>query len=186
MPQIEFINRFILSAGAIVKFYEPKEINFRIVTKIKEDNYQATQEEIAEGFAQSSYCAAKYLCEDESSNRALMRVYMQVPWINTESYPPEERQKQATAESEEVHMEVVALRAFWKKSSSITPALLGFKEGRQTASMPVPNGYIIYLVWAEVPGVHLGDSMGPTNFWKLPDDEKELIHKTFLRELQQV
>ncbi|CAL5866293.1 uncharacterized protein PFLUO_LOCUS500 [Penicillium psychrofluorescens] len=186
MSHHNFITHFVLFKGQIVNFQNPQPSAFRIIEKIKEDNYQAEPQEIHDGIAGVSFCAAKYLCVDPpSQKRAFMRVYMQVPWEGTEVYPASERQKQVTSMSKEfMPIEGIAMKAFWKQNSSITPPLLGFKEGIQNPDMPVPGGFIIYIVWGEVPGICLGDCNGPTTFWTLPNAEKELIHKIFLRDYQ--
>lgn len=186
MSHIDFINHFVLPEGQIVNFQNPQRSAYRIIEKIKEDNYQTELQEIHDGFADVSYCAAKYLCQDPSSQKlAFKRVYMQVTWKGTEIYPASERQKQATSLSKEfMSVESVAMKAFWKQNSSITPPLLGCKEGIQTPDIPVPGGFITYFVWGEVPGICLGDSNVPTTFRTLPAGGKELIRKTFLRDYQ--
>ncbi|KAJ5820052.1 hypothetical protein N7474_005643 [Penicillium riverlandense] len=184
MSHIQLIDHFVLPIGQVIDFEDPQPSSFRIIEKIKEDNYQAEPQEIHDGIAESSYCAAKYLCvEPSSQKRAFMRVYMQVPWKGTEMYPGSERQKQVTTESKEfISMEIVAMKAFWKQNSAITPPLLGYKERVQDPGMPVPDGFATYFVWGVVPGICLGDSNGPTTFQTLPDAEQELIHETFLQD----
>lgn len=41
------------------------------------------------------------------------------------------------------------------------------------------GGYITIIVWGALPGIRLGDSLGPDAFWSLPLSEREAIRKAF-------
>jgi hypothetical protein len=65
----------MLPEGQTVHFQNPQPSTFRIIEKIKEDNYQAEPEEIHDSTAKSSYCAAKYLYEESGPIIPEARVY---------------------------------------------------------------------------------------------------------------
>ncbi|RMJ23117.1 hypothetical protein PHISP_06011 [Aspergillus sp. HF37] len=114
---------------------------------------------------------------------AHMRVYMQIPVNGTEFSRPETRAKQASVRS---HDEVDAFAAFYQHASKNTPALLAMKHGKQPENGLVPDGYVVFLVWEQVPGSLLGNGLSPRYanppFWQLPLDQRNEIRDVFKQE----
>lgn len=113
-----------------------------------------------------------------------MRVYLPVPNKGSEFYPPEERAKQATPG---YHREYEAMKTFYEKKSTITPALLAYKEDVQDNQELVPGGYAITFVFERVPGVRLAEDKivpgygAPLHafFQKFDDSERDKIRSHF-------
>jgi hypothetical protein len=101
---------------------------------------------------------------------------MQIPYEGTEFEVIEDRAQQASSRS---HNELIALKTFTAKGSTITPTLLAYKEGRQDS-----NGLITYLVWNILPGLRLGNNLGSGPFFQLPRAERDEIRSLFPHKLQ--
>ncbi|KAJ5869440.1 hypothetical protein N7455_004381 [Penicillium solitum] len=88
-----------------------------------------------------SFAVFKYLCYSatDSSKKAFMRIYFQIPNPRTEFQLPRLRQQQEAP-----------------------PPLLAYKEGRQGKDGLVPDGYMTHIVWEMVPGKPLDTD----HFWK--------------------
>lgn len=112
-----------------------------------------------------------------------MRIYLQVPNQGSEFDSPADKAKLA---SYQTHSEVTALKTFHERGSTITPALLGYKEDKQADDGLVPSGYITCLVWEKVPGIQLGDNLipecGTHEFWRLPRAGRDEIPDVFQQE----
>lgn len=112
-----------------------------------------------------------------------MRVYLQVPFKNTEMQDPKTRSRQATTYTPR---ELTAYQEFTQKDFSNAPKLLGYKLSTQDKSGLVPNGFAIWLAWEMVPGLRLGDRLGNDPYWTLPAVERENIRVTFMEALPYV
>ncbi|CAI7663765.1 unnamed protein product [Penicillium manginii] len=69
-------------------------------------------------------------------------------------------------------------------ASKVTPSLLAYLETTQSANMPVPGGFLTYVVWQKVSGIQLGDNTGAaTSFWKSfpKKEDRDPIQKAFMR-----
>lgn len=122
--------------------------------KIDQRNSQKDEEDIKSG-SRPSYASATFRVRTTlNSKDALMRVYLPVPNKGTEFFPLEERAKQAAFG---YHREFEAMKTLHERKSTITPALLAFKEGVQDSQLLVPGGYVIQFVFQIVPGVPLAD-----------------------------
>jgi hypothetical protein len=93
-----------------------------------------------------SYSSTKLLCHESGNpeKKALMRIYMQIPYVNTELDDSAIRAQQASAFTPK---ELLAYKALTRKHSTITPQLLGYKKGRQESSGLVPGGFITWFSW---------------------------------------
>jgi hypothetical protein len=130
-----------------------------------------------------SYSSTKLFCHDSTNpeKKAFMRIYMQIPYVNTELDDSAIiRAQQASAF---IHKELFAYKALTRKGSTITSRLLGYKEGRQDSSGLVPGGFITWLAWEIVPGLRLGDDFGAAAFWDLDSSEREQVRLPFLETL---
>ncbi|KAJ5932774.1 hypothetical protein N7516_007263 [Penicillium verrucosum] len=109
-----------------------------------------------------SFAVFKYLCYSatDSSKKAFMRIYFQIPNPGTESQLPRLRQQQAAPPRE--HLELQALKDLSKQHCTVVPALLAYKEGKQGKDGVVPDGYITHIVWEMVSGKPLDTDQ----FWR--------------------
>ena len=132
-----------------------------------------------------SYSSTKLLCHDSADpeKKAFMRIYMQIPYVNTESDDSAIRAQQASVF---IHKELFAYKALTRKGSTITPRLLGYKESQQDSSGLVPGGFITWFAWEIVLGLRLGDDFGAAAFWDLESSEREQVRLTFLETLPYV
>lgn len=68
------------------------------------------------------------------------------------------------------------------KRAKFTPRLLAFQEATQGPDGPVPDGFLVYVVWEIVPGLRLGDKFGKaTPYWETftTKEERNLIRTAF-------
>ena len=109
-----------------------------------------------------SFAESKYICygATDSSKKAFMRIYFQIPNPGTESQLPRLRQQQAALPRK--HLELQALKDLSKQHCIVVPALLAYKEGKQGKDGVVPDGYITHIVWEMVSGKPLDTDQ----FWR--------------------
>ncbi|CAG8293021.1 unnamed protein product, partial [Penicillium nalgiovense] len=170
--------------GTIITLDQPVPSRWKILKKLNERNFQAN-EEMRRRHGHYSYATTKLLCCDpkKPSRKAFMRVYLQVPFKNTEMQDPKTRSRQATTYTPR---ELTAYQELTQKDFSNAPKLLGYKLSTQDKSGLVPNGFAIWLAWEMVPGLRLGDRLGNDPYWTLPAVERENIRVTFMEALPQV
>ncbi|KAJ5087187.1 hypothetical protein N7456_010803 [Penicillium angulare] len=125
-----------------------------------------------------SFVSTKLKCQSGNIT-AYMRIFMQVPFIGTESTPPHERAKQATTFNPR---ELQALSRLTTKGSRFAPRLLDTSiQTQDSVNGLVPGGALVFLVWEIVPGVRLGDTLGSDVFWALSPDERNRIRAALVR-----
>lgn len=174
----------VVKPGNIITTEKPQRTEWRVLEALSELEHQRGKDQVREG--NPSYAALKLSCEDarDPSIQALMRVYLQIPCTNTEFMESTTRATQAMKFNP---MELDAHQALSKdkRTSTFTPALLGYGESQQDQSGLVPGGFLTYVVWEFVPGLQLGDLSGnATAFWQLPRAERDLIRTAFKETLQ--
>ncbi|GFF41165.1 hypothetical protein IFM61606_04833 [Aspergillus udagawae] len=169
--------------GTIITLDQPVPSQWKILGKLNERNFQAS-EEMRRRHGHYSYATAKLLCCDpkKPSRKAFMRVYLQVPFKNTEIQDPKTRSRQATTYTPP---DLTAYQEFTQKDFSNVPKLLGYKVSTQDKSGLVPNGFAIWLAWEMVPGLRLGDKLGNDPYWTLSAVEREHVHMDFMKALPQ-
>lgn len=184
MTEIGYFATPHYAPGTVLTFMKPKHTEWTIINKLDHRSFQQDEADLKYGsfpaFASATFLVRNNLDEQE----AFMRVYLQVPRRGTEFSPPEERAKQADSS---YHGGVEAIKAFHEKASTITPALLGYKEEAQDTQGIVPGGYVIQFIFERVPGVRLAeDGILPvygaplhTFFREFNDTEREEIRKHF-------
>ena len=105
--------------------------------------------------------------------QAFLRVYMQIPHVGTMAEPAEVRRSQA---GQRVHQEVTAYEHFGLKNAQYVPKYLGHKlEFQSQDSNMVPDGYVEYILWEKLPGVHLTEHA----YWDLTASERDAIIGAF-------
>ncbi|KAL2871064.1 uncharacterized protein BJX67DRAFT_377670 [Aspergillus lucknowensis] len=170
--------------GTIITLDQPVPSRWKILAKLNECDLQASEEMRRRHRRVYSYATAKLLCCDpeKPSRRAFMRVYLQVPFKNTEIQDPETRSGQTTTYTPP---ELAAYQEFTQKDFRNVPKLLGYKVVTQDESGLVTNGFAIWLAWEMVPGLRLGDKLGNDPFWSLSAAERENVRNTFMDALRQ-
>lgn len=74
--------------------------------------------------------------------------------------------------------EVWTLEWFNKRGCAVTPKVLHIKYSRQEwEHMPVPDGYVAFIIMEKVPGVPLDD------FWTYPREKRDKIRAAFRKSL---
>ncbi|KAJ5799627.1 uncharacterized protein N7518_001695 [Penicillium psychrosexuale] len=151
--------------------------------KLSEEPTPITQQDFAIGMG-PAYTAGKYSCRlvgaGNEKKLAFMRIYKQIPLIDTENENWTVRKKQACGPRN--HPELGALKRFTENGCTATPRLLGYEIGKQDKMDLVPGGYIIYLVWEKV----TGDSLDIEQFWMYPSTKRQKIRKNFKKAYNQV
>ncbi|KAJ5477260.1 hypothetical protein N7539_007404 [Penicillium diatomitis] len=153
-------------------------------TIITLDQPVPSHEEIRRRHGHYSYATAKLLCCDPKKpyRRAFMRVYLQVPFKDTEIQDPKTRSRQATTYAP---LELTSYQKFTQQDFSNVPKLLGYKVSTQDKSGLVPNGFATWLAWEMVPGLRLGDKFGNDPYWTLSAVEREHVCMAFMKALPQ-
>ncbi|KAK2760839.1 hypothetical protein FQN54_002078 [Arachnomyces sp. PD_36] len=101
-----------------------------------------------------SEARAVFLCskvDGYGPQEAIMKVFMQIPWMGTEMQPKEQRSIQRGT-SESAYYEADALEALTKAKSSSTPTLLAVKTTTQPSSMWINGGYLGFVLMTRLPG----------------------------------
>jgi hypothetical protein len=153
-----FRSRFL---GMIVDF--PETSPWKLLTKIEEEAVQNFEDEEA-----TSFSCALFSCETPSndsnpSRKALMRIWMRIPFEGSESEPPATRAVQASQELPlDAEYELKALQRLLAIGSLHTPKLLASKHETQPNDGMVPGGFIFFLKCPALP------SQGRTNLARSP------------------
>ncbi|KGO67756.1 hypothetical protein PITC_000940 [Penicillium italicum] len=168
-----------LNPGDTITLDNPVPSTWKILDRLNEIEHQREEHLVKTG-TPPSYAALKLRCEslNEPKHEALIRVYMQIPWTNTEIYDPSIRANQATTF---VPAELTALETLTRTHSPFTPRLLGSSENRQDQSGLVPGGFVITVAWEVVKGDCLGDETGATKYWSLSPEERKEVREVFQR-----
>ncbi|CAG8881636.1 unnamed protein product [Penicillium salamii] len=162
--------RHLFSPGKLVTLSHPEQTEWEIDEIIDEidDQGEENSEELL------SFATAKLSCtsNDDGRTKAVMRVYLQVPYTNTELEDSTTRAQQATTcDPAELDAYKTLSRNQW--TSKFTPKLLAYEVSQQKDSWLVPGGFIACIVWQVVPGLRLGDSFGSVPFWDSVQDIAE-------------
>ncbi|KAJ5712521.1 hypothetical protein N7493_008989 [Penicillium malachiteum] len=178
----------LFQPGKVLHLSHPQEGKWRIDEIIKEYNKQRAQQHVKKDAP--SYAAIKLSCSraDDPNFHAMMRVYIQIPYKNTELEEPKDRAKQAI-EFKPKELQAFQILSNDSTTCDITPALLGYQESKQEASDIVQGGFLTIVVWQIVPGLRLADSsesQEPVGFWEsgLDLEERNLIRAQFKETIQ--
>ncbi|KKZ60974.1 hypothetical protein EMCG_04397 [[Emmonsia] crescens] len=129
---------------------------------------------------------AVYICHQVEGPsigmEAIVKVRLQVPPKYPPNLNPHVRRKLAlTNPSFWTAAEVSNLRHFNQKGCKVTPKLLAVKRSLQEWDcMPVPGGYLVFMVMERVPGVPLVD------FWDYDFEKREKIRAAFQEGLKEL
>lgn len=165
-----------------VDFEQPQPSTWKIVEKQREEVHLLTSNDLKRrGGPKISYVRASFLCQSlQSGMRSFLRVYMQIPHAGTKMEPARVRGSQAGKRD---HDEVIAYQRFSQKRAQYMPKYLGHKlEFQPQDSMLVPGGYVEYILWEKLPGVHLRCQ----EFWGLTATERDDIFDPFNPAYKQV
>ncbi|PGH33747.1 hypothetical protein GX50_03404 [[Emmonsia] crescens] len=69
--------------------------------------------------------------------------------------------------------EILRLKYFNEKDCSVTPLLLHKEKIIQGPNLPIPGGYIVFIVMEKVPGVPL------TDFWTYDRPKRDRFREAF-------
>lgn len=148
-----------------------------ITAKLEEYSLRMYQKDIEEKLG-PGFAFAKYLCfrkGDQSRKQEFMRIYQQIPTVETEYGRFETRAEQAVPP-----IDLPELKAFVEltmHSCPVVPRLLGYQEGTQGKDGRVPGGFLVSVVWEKVPGEPLSQEY----FWSLEFEHREAIRQEFRR-----
>lgn len=127
---------------------------------------------------------------ESPSTQAYLTVYLQVPYLETQTEPAYLRAEQATLENlpRDPAEEAEAWRRLKANNVTATGRLLSRKQEAQGNDDPVPDGWSVYLLASKVPGTRLAeessvlkDGMFVTEvyFWTLDRETRDLIRHQF-------
>jgi hypothetical protein len=171
--------RQTIQIGKIINLVHPQPSQWKIIEILNEHDYQSEKDDPL-----PSGASLKLSCIEVNGHgrHAMIRVCVQVPYLNTEMEDSATRSTQAIRYTPK---ELVAYKTLTEKGSTITPQLLGYSEDRQDRSGLVPGGFLTWFAWEVVPGLRLGDYSGKaTAFWLLQDPkERAEIREAFRKAL---
>lgn len=149
---------------------------WEIVRKIHERVRFVTQEDVTSGIG-PAYVAGKFLCRHttrtDSNELSFLRIHKQIPIAGTEFQKAPIRAAQAVDSYEPT--ELTALKSLQEKGCDVTPRLLGYQFDQQDRDDPVPGGFMIYVMWAKVPG----ESLDWGVFWSSSFSQRQDIRAKF-------
>ncbi|KKZ64133.1 hypothetical protein EMCG_01553 [[Emmonsia] crescens] len=159
-----------------------EETIWRIGEKISErSTLMPSHSSISQGRAEAQ---AVYHCEQivqgrPNDKRAIIKVRMQVPPEYPPSLNPGIRASLAQQQpSGWTLQELQSLRYFNAKKCTVVPKLLNVVRSWQSEpDMPVPKGYLVFIVMEKVPGVSL------IKFWEYDLPKRNKIRASFRRSL---
>ncbi|KAI2005939.1 hypothetical protein LOY97_000220 [Ophidiomyces ophidiicola] len=163
----------------------PDGIAWKFGKKLSEKATFSTAEITGAGKAWAEGTAV-YSCRQiingRAANEAIVKVRFQVPPEYPTSYNPEVRRKLALSNPTVwTQHEIASLRHFNQKGCKVTPKLLYVKRSLQEwEDLPVPGGYVVFILMQKVPGVPLID------FWKYDFDKREKIRAVFQESLKEL
>ncbi|GKZ25959.1 hypothetical protein AbraIFM66951_002072 [Aspergillus brasiliensis] len=128
---------------------------WKIVRKIKETKVLYTERE-HELYKATSEARATFECSKVAGNgppTALIKIHMQVPYLEAATKEPSERAKQADPEIPYLaSSEAEALSILTEAKCTSSPYLIDWMHRQQTDGW-VPGGYIHYIAMEMLPGV---------------------------------
>ncbi|KAN0074123.1 hypothetical protein V8E54_008060 [Elaphomyces granulatus] len=181
-----FSSKFL---GMIVDFPETR---WKLLTKIEEEVEQNFEEEDKEE-QYTSFSSALFSCEtpandSNTSRKALMKIWMQIPFKGSEFEPPATKAVQASQELPlDAEYELKALQRLLAIDSLHTPKLLACKQETQPNDWMVPGGFIFFLVFSEMPGVALQrkDQLRKESlYWAQSSSTRSVIRRAFKKAWQ--
>jgi hypothetical protein len=87
---------------------------------------------------------------------------------------PKKRKKYASEELNEfTQNEIDVLKKLTEDGCSAAPKLISWKREKQDENMPVPDGYVVYILMEKLPGVH------PLDFWAGELRDRDEIRRAF-------
>ncbi|KKZ63055.1 hypothetical protein EMCG_02556 [[Emmonsia] crescens] len=186
MGQTEFYRNWIGELWDDLELYCRDGTEWRIGKKINEKSSLALAQFISTGKG-AAEAQAVYHCEqivrgELTGTRAIAKVRMQVPPDFPPSLNPKARAKIAEEEPAGwTRLEVHSLRYFNEKKCTVVPRLLNVvKSTQDMLHMPVPDGYLVFLIMEELPGVSL------INFWEYDRPKRDRIRASFRRSLTEL
>ncbi|KAJ6020649.1 hypothetical protein N7540_006153 [Penicillium herquei] len=134
--------------GAIITTQHPTPSRWKILKVINEHKHQLNKENTIDPQRKNfSFVTTRLECcrEDNLGTRVEIRVYLQVPWTNTEFEPSQVRAQQA-AEWEPPEFRAYKIMNADAEVSRFTPRLLGYENAKQGNEGYVPSGFHIKIV----------------------------------------
>jgi hypothetical protein len=182
-----FSSKFL---GMIVDFPETR---WKLLTKIEEEEAEQNFGEEDEEEQYTSFSSALFSCETPAndsnpSRKALMKIWMQIPFKGSEFEPPATRAVQASQELPlDAEYELKALQRLLAIDSLHTPKLLASKQETQPNDGMVPGGFIFFLVFSEMPGVALQrKDQQESLYWAQSSSTRSVIRQAFKKAWQYV
>lgn len=191
MSETGWFPRRTFGTGSEFTFQSPKSSTWTIRDKISQHNWQSEEPQPGEklrrgepGFGQSSAEATFHVQRESDGEIAFMRVHIQVPHLGTEYEDAEYRRLQARKSPPE---EVQAVKDFHNEHVTWAPALLGLKEEVQGSDGYIPGGFVVFIVFEQVPGIRLADDQSAphpgfplhTFFQRFERAERDKIREKF-------
>jgi hypothetical protein len=173
-----FSSRFL---GMIVDF--PETSPWTLLTRIEEEAVQNFEEDDSTPFSCALFSCETPSNDSNPSRKALMRIWMQIPFEGSEFEPPAIRAVQASQELPwDAKSELRALQRLLAIGSLHTPELLASKHETQPNDGMVPGGFIFFLLFSEMPGVALAEKDQPLEeslYWAQSPSTRSLIRQAF-------
>ncbi|KAJ5613963.1 hypothetical protein N7528_007617 [Penicillium herquei] len=175
--------RRLTEIGSVINLTKPQVSSWIICESLKERVSQVAEHEATPD--NPSFASLKLRCTNiDKTIDAMMRIYLQIPYVNTELEPPTTRASQASSFNlKPKELTVYQMFCDDPKVPEITPNLLAYKETTQPEDnqQVIPSGFLIFVVWELLPGIHLKD---PSIFWALDRLERDAIRAAFLETLR--
>ncbi|KAJ5729974.1 uncharacterized protein N7483_004482 [Penicillium malachiteum] len=169
----------------IISIQDPVPCQWKIIRVRNERGKQITKGYGQQGLV--SLAAIRLECRRQNIRGSRLRlpkieirVYVQVPYTNTELEAPDIRAEQA-ADFQPDELKAYKMMTADEFVSKFTPKLLGYEEGKQGNLDLVPGGFHITVAWGHLPGIRLGGPCRTPNdpFWKFKRFQRDGIREQF-------
>ena len=164
--------------GKQLEFDWPQPSGWKTTKKVMEDSWQLTLRDVENhlfGGPNVSYAEAVFLCNNlnHPGEEAYIKICKQVPHRGTEYESQAVRSAQV---GERAHPEIEIYKLFLEKEARHLPICLGYKMEHQGDLDPVPGGYVHYVAYKKLPGLHIDE----TWYWSLRNSQRKAICAAFL------
>ncbi|RFU30078.1 hypothetical protein B7463_g6263, partial [Scytalidium lignicola] len=113
---------------------------------------------------------------------AIVKVRMEIPNILYPEFLPEDLEELKDVNGFSVYTveELNNLNRLTQAGCKSSLRLIGWYSEKQTEHMPLPGGYLVWILMEKVPGIT------PWDFWEMPREERDQIRKSFHEALMEV
>ncbi|KAL3463294.1 hypothetical protein BJX64DRAFT_287549 [Aspergillus heterothallicus] len=151
---------------------------WKLVTKLSDKSSQQSAEDYNENCSASGTAYGSFVCQNtnDSSDMAIMKIIMQVPYRGSEYAIHAERARQACERvSGPDYTTIYVFKLLRDNNCNAAPRIRAHEGILQDDSMLVPGGFLHYVLMDKAGGVQLTEEL----FWSYDLDERNRIREAY-------